>query len=614
MFQTEYSRTDQSGLCQAPADFRPAFSPDQIASVALLRWEEHCVECSAPQCFSTCSLYSPRRDSMCARFYNGIQRNEHFHGLLDHGAEIRFKRWGKLEAPLKYAMVSRDAYLRAAREDVRLQSWFQPVDAVLAPLITGRRTAILRNARRTKLFDAVFATDKNAAAVPSALLIEAFNPDSKPVRLNLEVVQRDTVRFRDVLNFASGVSSHQVPFAKLQLDLSRLRTTDRISLYPENDVEARLVFTWHHLVALVQKPPAKAAQPAPKVKVVVWDLDHTVWSGILAEDGEAGLKLRASVAETITALDARGIIQSVASKNNHAPAWALLEKLGLAKYLLYPKINWRPKSLNLRALADELNLGVDSFAFIDDSPSERGEVQSELPQVRVYDESVVSQLTGLPEFDVPVTEESRRRREMYATEAARKQVAQAFSGDADAFLKSCELQVELFAPKSDTELLRCFELVQRTNQLNISGRRYTEEEFRKLAVAPDWVVVAISCADRFGSYGLVGCCTARAVEGGALLEDFVLSCRVASKRVEQAVFARLTGELARLGGTKLFANFQPTARNGLMHAVLKAIGFTEVQPPVPGSLALPVQQPIPGSDIVAVRRCEVDFSRLARKG
>jgi FkbH-like protein len=233
--------------------------------------------------------------------------------------------------------------------------------------------------------------------------------------------------------------------------------------------------------------------------------------------------------------------------------------------------------------------------------------------VRVFDEKIVTQLIGRPEFDVPVTEESRRRRELYATEAARKQMAQEFRGDADAFLKSCELQVELFVPKSDTELLRCFELVQRTNQLNISGRRYTEEEFRKLAAGADWIVVAISCTDRFGSYGLVGCYTARVAAGGALLEDFVLSCRVASKRVEQAVFAQLATGLARLGNAKLFANFQPTERNGLMQEVLKTIGFTEAQPPAPGSLALPVKQPIPGADVVAVLRCDVDFARLAAK-
>jgi FkbH-like protein len=548
---------------------------------------------------------------LCARFYNGILRNAQFRGLLDYGAEIRFKRWGKLEAPLQRGMVTRDGYLHAARRDARLQKWFQPLDSFLAPLLTGRRTAVIRNWLRSKSLDETVASCADALSAPSALLLEAFNPGATTIRLNLEVVQQDAVRFREVLSFAPGLSSHQVPFAKLQLDLTRFTSTDRISLYPENDAEARLVFTWLHLVAFAQQQPTRSAPSAPKVKVVVWDLDNTVWSGILAEDGADGVQLRPGVAETVATLDARGIVQSIASKNNHAPAWVTLERFGLAKYFLYPKINWQPKSLNLKAIANEFNLGVDSFAFIDDSPSERAEVQAELPQVRVFAQDVVSRLPGLPEFDVPVTEESRRRREMYATEAARKQVAHEFGDDADAFLRSCELQVELFAPNTDAEQLRCFELLQRTNQLNISGRRYSEDEFRRLTAAPHWIVVAISCADRFGGYGLVGCFTARAAAGGALLEDFVLSCRVASKRVEQATFARLAAELDRLGHARLFANFQSTKRNGLMHETLTAIGFVASPQPSPGTLVLATRHPVPAANIVTVRRCEVQFSRLA---
>src|SRR5689334_8960196 len=119
-------------------------------------------------------------------------------------------------------------------------------------------------------------------------------------------------------------------------------------------------------------PTTKAGKPG-SVKCLVWDLDHTVWEGILLEDPE--VRLRPGVAEVLAELDGRGILHSIASRNDHDLAMAKLKELGLDEYFLYPKVNWGTKSESIAAIAKDLNLGVDAFAFIDDQPFEREEVQ-----------------------------------------------------------------------------------------------------------------------------------------------------------------------------------------------------------------------------------------------
>jgi HAD superfamily phosphatase (TIGR01681 family) len=158
-------------------------------------------------------------------------------------------------------------------------------------------------------------------------------------------------------------------------------------------------------------PPAGAAETMSqkKIKCVVWDLDHTVWSGILLE-GDT-LALRPGVRELIEAFDERGILQSVASRNESAPAREQLKKFGLEQYFLHPQINWDPKSESVRRIAERLNIGLDTFAFIDDQAFERDEVRFSLPTVRTYDAAEIDRLRADHDF-VPrvITEDARRRR------------------------------------------------------------------------------------------------------------------------------------------------------------------------------------------------------------
>ncbi len=140
---------------------------------------------------------------------------------------------------------------------------------------------------------------------------------------------------------------------------------------------------------------------------------------------------------------------------------------------MYPGINWGQKSENLKTIAANLNINLDTFAVIDDSSFERTEIITALPQVRVYEETRINELLTLPEFDIPVTEEGRNRRKFYQTEQRRNEISQGFSGDYKSFLKSCDFHLNIFIPKTNDQINRCYELIQRTNQLNISSKRYS---------------------------------------------------------------------------------------------------------------------------------------------
>ena len=249
---------------------------------------------------------------------------------------------------------------------------------------------------------------------------------------------------------------------------------------------------------------------------------------------------------------------------------AVLEHLGVAEYFLYPQISWGPKSGAVEQIAKSLNIGIDTLALIDDTAFERQQVQSVWPQVRTYDVTEIESLLARPEFDVPTTAESRSRRAMYRAEEQRNTLMKAEHTDIVDFLRKCNLKLHLFTPAAEEEKLRCYELIVRTNQLNMSGKKYTPEEFEEVLARPDHKNFAFSCADDFGAYGIVGFGQYR-VEGDILVfTEFAMSCRVAGKFVESALFSRLLeSENCKSGSFTV----QKTKKNTLLRNTLEQIGF-----------------------------------------
>jgi FkbH-like protein len=597
------------------ADSQPYASEDQepiasllpieaVESVYLLQWGEHCLECSVPECYTQCSLYVPRRDKKCARFKGGIRPNQKYSGLYSYGAEIHFRRWGKLESTLGYGAVTPaearwfDAVNRAA---IRL---IEPISSVLSGInptrslngayAVGRERLLGGLTRcRSQVFDEFVLEFWNVTNDPATLIVEYHSASNGPV-------------FRSSVLAEPGRTINSIPVKSMNVDLY---SAGGLRLYPEKDSEVGIVFTWLDFVRYVRKPRVSVPEvrvAAPDgaesmVKCVIWDLDNTVWDGILGEQEAQAIVLRPLVRDTILTLDARGVLQSVASKNDYDEVWPILERLGISHLLLYPRINWRPKSINIREIIQELNLGPGACALIDDSAFERGEVASQLPEMRIYRDSDVANLLSRPEFQVRVTEESRHRRRSYAAELERKRLAQNYGTDYERFLRSCAMEARLFNVSEPAEIERSLELLHRSNQLNLSTHRYSREQILSLLGDEDSVCIATSCRDRFGDYGTIGFASLKRIQGQLYLIDFVMSCRVAAKQLENAWMKWLEVSALDVGYSRVLARYRRTARNGVLLNAFVNAGFKEIEVTPEGSLLeLDCRKPPALSDIVTI--------------
>jgi len=309
------------------------------------------------------------------------------------------------------------------------------------------------------------------------------------------------------------------------------------------------------------------------LKVLVWDLDNTLWDGTLLE-GDA-VRLRLAAAGALRTLDARGILLSIASKNDHDQAMGRLRELGIDEYFVYPQIGWSSKSSGIEAIARSLNLGLDAVAFIDDDPFERDEVRHALPQVRVFDAAAVAELASMPEL-MPrfITDESALRRRMYQADIQRNRAEEAFQGPQEEFLASLGMRFAIH-PAREADLRRAEELTVRTHQLNTSGQTYSYEELDVLRRSADHLLLVAGLEDRYGTYGKIGLALIAKQESIWTLKLLLMSCRVISRGVGSILISHIL-RLARAAGVRLQAELKPTPRNRMLLVTYKFSGFSEV--------------------------------------
>jgi methoxymalonate biosynthesis protein len=313
-------------------------------------------------------------------------------------------------------------------------------------------------------------------------------------------------------------------------------------------------------------------EPQPTVKCLVWDLDNTLWRGTLLEDGEVAL--HEGLREVIAELDSRGILQAIASRNDHDHAWAQLEKLGVAEYFVLPRINWGAKSASVRAIAEELNFALSTIAFIDDQPAERAEVAFHLPEVRCYPAEEALALVGLAEFTPPVvTGDARRRRQMYQAGVRREAERTGHAGSDEEFLRSLSLELRI-ERAGDEEIARVEELTLRTSQMNATGVHYSDEALRALVADERHEVLVGSLTDRFGPHGAISVILLERLPQSWHIKLLATSCRVVSFGVGAALLRWLSDEAAR-AGVALTAGFRRTERNRMMEVAYRFAGFCE---------------------------------------
>ena len=536
----------------------------EITAVRPAMWEEHCLECSAPACFESCIHYQARSDGRCKRFENGLLTFVDEKACCGQGIHVKFRKWGNMMTVLFPAMLSEAEYQKLWKKNEGVGKVLGMVES--SPLPQSLRWQGIRIPEfiRRRSLRKLSGLDNTA----NAFLFHAYSYNEESYRLIIEIYDDHTPVFRMSIQIEPG--ENMVVIQNLSAECSK--ANNLVKIYPENNIEAELDILW---CDYVKGKPKAAEQPAAKVKCVVWDLDNTLWEGTLIEtEDPATLTLRPGILKVIKELDSRGILQSVASKNDEAAAMAVLERLGVADYFLYPQIHWNPKSGSLEQIANSLNIGIDALALIDDTAFERQQVASVWPQVRTYDVTETCGLLVLPEFDVPITAESKARREMYRAEEKRNILMTDAQTDIAEFIRKCNLRMRLFEPITEEEKLRCYELTVRTNQLNMTGKKYTAAEFAEILARRDHKNFAFSCTDDFGDYGIVGFGQYR-VEGETLVfTEFAMSCRVAGKFVESALFSRLLKTENCSSGS--FA-VQKTKKNILLRNSLEGIGFAVEQ-------------------------------------
>jgi FkbH-like protein len=589
MFEPEFAdKRAWSARQRSIQAWRSALPRSNVRKVQLLYWREHCLECAPPDCYYSCPLYVSRQDKRCARFEYGIYPNQSMEGLLPYAAEIKFRKWGKLGTNLYHGGVSPGVHNALSRLDTvmatilsvvyKVITRINPVDLLKIKSPNPQRSGYKIYAYiRERALRAMLAPNDSEGTY-DVFVMECFSFENDAFNFILEYEDSE-VRSRHAIEIKNGQNYREIPIREFNGTASTLKGT--LNIYPENDKQVTVAFTWLDFVkkqsAAVYPEATRGAKPAEKVKCVAWDLDNTLWKGILIEDGKNKIALQEEAVRVIHGLDQRGIIQSVVSKNNQNEAMEVLAQFGLKDYFVYPVINWEPKSANMKRLASALNINVDSIALIDDSAFERAEVKSVLPECRVYSEEEISQILGNSEFDVTITDESRMRRKSYLSEMERDQTFKESGGNYEEFLRSCKMEMRIFVPREEAQIERCLELIQRSNQLNLSTKRYTEHEFLELLKSKHMLCVGFQCKDRFGDYGIVGFASVDEGSGDPRLVDLVISCRVAQKMVERTLIEWLVERGKGMGQRVLNAELVKTKRNGPLRSVFETLPFLIIE-------------------------------------
>lgn len=309
-----------------------------------------------------------------------------------------------------------------------------------------------------------------------------------------------------------------------------------------------------------------------RIKCLVWDLDQTLWSGILLE-GDA-VALRPGVREAVAALDRRGILQSIASQNDPQQATEQLAAWDLVDYFLHPQIDLAAdKAAQVAAIADHLGFQLAHVAFIDDDPAQRAYVAYALPDVTVLEADQVGELAQMEMFAVEhPTEEARRRRELYQAEAQRQEAARSWQGRRLDFLRHCQTVLAL-RPATPQDVLRIGELIERTNQLNTAARRFSQADVAGMLVASDYRLTVAQMADRFGDYGTVGVLIVRQQRQEWLIEVLLVSCRAMGRGVGEALLCHELRQAQAEGQASVRALYRQTAYNRAMHMLFVTHGF-----------------------------------------
>ncbi len=323
----------------------------------------------------------------------------------------------------------------------------------------------------------------------------------------------------------------------------------------------------------------------PKAKVIILDADNTMWGGVIGEDGINGIALGPDYPgnafmdfqRRILDFKERGFILAICSKNNHQDVIEVLQnhphQVLREDMFSALKINWEPKHINIQAIAKELNLGLDSFIFVDDSDYECGMVRKELPQVHVVQTpkkavDIPYCLDNISRLEIlSLTQEDKNKTQLYAQERQRKALQSKVSdggGDIEEYLHSLQMEMSIEL-NAEHWVERLAQLTQKTNQFNLTTRRYSEQQVQEYISSNNWLVASFSLADAFGDSGVVGLLLIE-LQGpdAARIDTLLMSCRVIGRKAESAFLETVLTSLQQQGISLVRAEYIPTMKNKLV--------------------------------------------------
>ncbi len=338
-----------------------------------------------------------------------------------------------------------------------------------------------------------------------------------------------------------------------------------------------------------------AAKQGRSFKALVLDLDNTLWGGVIGDDGLEGIVLgqgSASGEGFLTVQDyareqgRRGVILAVCSKNDAANALEVFDKhpemLLTRGDIACFMANWDDKATNIRRIAQQLNIGLDSLVFLDDNPFERNLVRQELPMVAVPevpdDPALVPTLMADAGYfeALAITDEDHARARHYQGNLQRDALKETAT-DMESYLRGLDMRLT-WRPFDRVGLARTVQLINKTNQFNLTTRRYTEVEVQAVMDDPRAVGLQLRLLDRFGDNGIIAIAIGRLLANTAdfLIDTWLMSCRVLGRQVEEATLNVLAAEALRLGAGRLLGDYVPTKKNAMVRKHYEKLGFTTI--------------------------------------
>lgn len=405
-------------------------------------------------------------------------------------------------------------------------------------------------------------------------------------------------RDRCLASAVAGFNDYAVELESAHSNVRFVDFSEYLAGYPRKDW---IVWRFYFISQMIFSPDVaagffqwfekrKSQIDGGRKKCLVLDLDNTLWGGVLGEDGVDGIKIGGDYPgnafqyfqEGIVELGRHGVILAVCSKNNEADvieAWKTNPFMKLMeRHLSAYRINWENKADNIRAIAKELNIGLDSMVFVDDNPTERELVRQQLPMVSVPEfpkrpyglMSLLQQLVNDYFRAYNLTSEDLAKTEQYKANARRSAAQHQYTNLTD-FIRSLEIQIDII--QADRfNILRIAQMTQKTNQFNLTTHRYTEADITAFLERGD-MVYCISVRDKFGDNGITGAIILKREGDHAAVDTLLLSCRILGKGIETAFVKTVLNLLHGQGITSVEACYVPTAKNGQVCDFYDKIGF-----------------------------------------